>query len=110
MSNLVEEVARKLGGEAVLGQDVRSQADLALAVRRRLPLAVLDGLAQAGLSGQEIERFVIPPRTRGRRPAGRLARHELADQPQPPRRRRDHADAEPFELCWMRGCSSRSRG
>jgi putative toxin-antitoxin system antitoxin component (TIGR02293 family) len=67
MSAVVEEVARKLGGEAVLGQKVRSQADLAQAVRRRLPLVALKGLAAAGLTEQEIERFVIPQRTRRHR-------------------------------------------
>lgn len=69
---IVEEVARKLGGAAVLGAVVRSQADLASAVRMRLPLAALDGLARAGLSPREIERFVIPERTRRHR----AARHE----------------------------------
>jgi putative toxin-antitoxin system antitoxin component (TIGR02293 family) len=63
----VEEVARKLGGEEVLGASVRSQADLAAAVRNRLPLLALKGLSQAGLSDQEIERFVIPQRTRRHR-------------------------------------------
>jgi putative toxin-antitoxin system antitoxin component (TIGR02293 family) len=67
MSAVVEEVARKLGGEAVLGQQVRSQSDLAQAVRRRLPLVALKGLAAAGLTEQEIERFVIPQRTRRHR-------------------------------------------
>jgi putative toxin-antitoxin system antitoxin component (TIGR02293 family) len=64
---LVEEVARKLGGQSVLGRVVRSQADLALAVRSRLPLAALRGLSQAGMTDQEIERFVIPQRTRRHR-------------------------------------------
>jgi putative toxin-antitoxin system antitoxin component (TIGR02293 family) len=64
---IVEEVARKLGGHSVLGADVRSQADLALAVRNRLPLSALLGLSQAGMSDQEIERFVIPQRTRRHR-------------------------------------------
>ena len=67
MSAVIEEVARKLGGESVLGRNVRSQADLALAVRQRLPLVALKGLAQAGLTEQEIERFVIPQRTRRHR-------------------------------------------
>lgn len=67
MSAIVEEVARKLGGPPVLGRDVHSQADLALAVRERLPLVALKGLALAGLTDQEIERFVIPPRTRRHR-------------------------------------------
>jgi putative toxin-antitoxin system antitoxin component (TIGR02293 family) len=64
---MIEEVARKLGGQTVLGIRVGSQADLALAVRNRLPLAALKGLALAGLSEQEIERFVIPQRTRRHR-------------------------------------------
>ena len=64
---IIEEVARKLGGQAVLGTVVRSQADLALAVRNRLPLSALKGLSQAGLSEQEIESFVIPQRTRRHR-------------------------------------------
>ncbi len=66
---LVEEVARKLGGESILGTNVRTQADLALAVRNRLPLSTLAGLAQAGLSDREIETFVIPQRTRRHRAA-----------------------------------------
>ena len=67
MSTVVEEVARKLGGPAVLGGSIRSQAELALAVSNRLPLDALKGLAQAGLTEQEIERFVIPQRTRRHR-------------------------------------------
>jgi putative toxin-antitoxin system antitoxin component (TIGR02293 family) len=64
-----EEIACKLGGRSVLGANVRSQADLALAVRNRLPLSVLAGLAATGLSEREIEAFVIPQRTRRRRAA-----------------------------------------
>ncbi len=67
MSAVVEEVARKLGGLSVLGRLVRSQAELALLVRERLPLSTLKGLAEAGLSEGEIERFVIPSRTRRHR-------------------------------------------
>jgi putative toxin-antitoxin system antitoxin component (TIGR02293 family) len=67
MSMVLAEMARKLGGPEVLGGLVQSQGDLALAVRRRLPLAALAGLRQAGLSDQEIERFVIPQRTRRHR-------------------------------------------
>jgi putative toxin-antitoxin system antitoxin component (TIGR02293 family) len=51
----------------VLGTVVRSQADLALAVRNRLPLAALKGLSRAGLSEQEIEKYVIAQRTRRHR-------------------------------------------
>lgn len=65
--SVVEEVARKLGGKSVLGTIVRSQADLALAVRNRLPLSALSGLSQAGMTEQEIESFVIPQRTRRHR-------------------------------------------
>jgi putative toxin-antitoxin system antitoxin component (TIGR02293 family) len=64
---VVEEVARKLGGRLVLGTEVRSQADLATVVRNRLPLSALQGLARAGLTDQEIEKFVIPQRTRRHR-------------------------------------------
>ena len=64
---IVEEVVRKLGGPSVLGATVRSQADLALAVRNRLPLTALRALAHAGMSEQEIETFVIPQRTRRHR-------------------------------------------
>ncbi len=64
MSAIAEAVARKLGGPSVLGAPVRSQVELAEAVRRRLSL---DGLAEAGLSEGEIERFVIPSRTRRHR-------------------------------------------
>jgi putative toxin-antitoxin system antitoxin component (TIGR02293 family) len=64
---VIENVVRKLGGAPILGTDIRSQADLAMAVQRRLPLASLKGLSSAGLSEQEIERFVIPQRTRRHR-------------------------------------------
>jgi putative toxin-antitoxin system antitoxin component (TIGR02293 family) len=65
--SVIAEVVRKLGGAAVLGLNVRSQADLALVVSRRLPLRALNGLARSGLSEQEIERLVIPQRTRRHR-------------------------------------------
>ena len=67
MTGVVEEVVRKLGGASVLGRSVRAQADLASAVRDRLPLETLQGLATAGLSEGEIERLVIPARTRRHR-------------------------------------------
>ncbi|NEX00027.1 antitoxin Xre/MbcA/ParS toxin-binding domain-containing protein [Rhodopseudomonas sp. BR0G17] len=65
--SIIETVADKLGGKPVLGATVRSQADLAMVVRNRLPLAALQGLSRAGLSDQEIEQFVIPQRTRRHR-------------------------------------------
>lgn len=64
---VAEDIARKLGGAPVLGCEIRSQAELATAVRNRLPLIALKGLARAGLSEQEIEQFVIPQRTRRHR-------------------------------------------
>lgn len=65
----IEEVARKLGGQSVLGIAVRSQADLARLVRERLPLSSLRFMHESGISEQEIERFVIPQRTRRHRAA-----------------------------------------
>ncbi len=65
--SVIEEVARKLGGRSVLGSEVRSQADIARIVERRLPLASLKGLSSEGLSDIEIDRFVIPQRTRRHR-------------------------------------------
>jgi putative toxin-antitoxin system antitoxin component (TIGR02293 family) len=38
-----------------------------MAVRNRLPLSTLKGLERAGLSDQEIDKFVIPQRTRRHR-------------------------------------------
>jgi|SRR5664280_2001447 len=67
MAEIVETVARKLGGQAVLGSEVRSQADLARAVHKRLPLAALVGMSLAGLTNQEIDQMVIPNRTRRHR-------------------------------------------
>jgi len=67
MAEIVETVARKLGGQAVLGSEVRSQADLARAVHKRLPLAALVGMSLAGLTNREIDQMVIPDRTRRHR-------------------------------------------
>jgi len=71
-SDLLAEVARKLGGTKVLGVAIGSQADLAMLVRQRVPLAALDELARAGLSEREIDSLVIPQRTRRHR----AVRHE----------------------------------
>ncbi|MFN4089364.1 MAG: antitoxin Xre/MbcA/ParS toxin-binding domain-containing protein [Alphaproteobacteria bacterium] len=73
MAIVIDEVVRKLGGRDVLGRDVRSQADLALAVRNRLPLGALDGLKRAGVTEREIDRLVIPQRTRRHRAQRREA-------------------------------------
>ena len=66
-ATVIKEIERKLGGARVLGTEVRSQADLARLVQHRLPLAVLKGLSQAGLTDREIEALVIPQRTRRHR-------------------------------------------
>jgi hypothetical protein len=50
---VIQEVARKLGGQTVCGAVVQSQ-DLALAVRNRFPLAALAGLAQAAAADLEL--------------------------------------------------------
>jgi putative toxin-antitoxin system antitoxin component (TIGR02293 family) len=62
---LTRQVARKLE----LGEKISSEADLAAAVLRRLPLGALKGLAGAGFSETEIGALVIPPRTRRHRAA-----------------------------------------
>ena len=67
MSTVVEAVARKLGGTAVLGAKILSTLDLAQAIKRRFPLAALAGLTKAGFSDPEIDRLVIPQRTRRHR-------------------------------------------
>jgi len=64
---LVKKVSRKLGGREVLGTSIRSQADLSMAVRERIPVAALEAVRQAGISEQEIGTFVIPHRTRRHR-------------------------------------------
>lgn len=74
MSNATaEEVARKLGGPDILGMEVRSEAELAQAVRNRLPLRVIVRLREAGFDEDEIESYVIPNRTRRHRGDSLLA-------------------------------------
>lgn len=60
---IVETVAREFDKLPVLGSIVRCQTELALVVRKRRPLAVLQGQSKARLSDGEIEQFVIPQRT-----------------------------------------------
>jgi putative toxin-antitoxin system antitoxin component (TIGR02293 family) len=64
---VVESVIGILSRASALGHGSNSQAELARAIRERLPLSALTGLAEAGLSDQEIERLVIPSRTRRHR-------------------------------------------
>ena len=64
---VVEAVYRKLGGRGTLGQEIASEADLARVVLGRIPLAALAALQNNGFSDREIDRFVIPSRTRRHR-------------------------------------------
>lgn len=64
---VVEAVYRKLGGRRVLGQAVASEADLAKLVLGRIPLAALGAMQNNGFSDREIDRLVIPSRTRRHR-------------------------------------------
>lgn len=64
---VVEGVYRKLGGSQVLGREVASEADLAQVVLDRIPLRALASVQSNGFSDREIERFVIPARTRRHR-------------------------------------------
>jgi putative toxin-antitoxin system antitoxin component (TIGR02293 family) len=66
---IVESVYRKLGGRAALGEEVSSEADLARVVLQGIRLRVLDHVKRAGFSEREIERFIIPARTRRHRHA-----------------------------------------
>ncbi len=66
---VVDRVYRKLGGRAVLGEEVSSEADLARLVHRRIPLRVLAHVKRGGLSDREIGQFIIPERTQRHRRA-----------------------------------------
>jgi len=56
-------VFRKLGGRPGLGADVKSDADLARIVGRRIPLRALAHVKRSGFTDREIEHLVIPGRT-----------------------------------------------
>jgi putative toxin-antitoxin system antitoxin component (TIGR02293 family) len=75
---IVESISRKLGGREILGAEITSEADLARLVHRGIRLRALGHLKRAGFSEGEIERFVIPARTRRHRQAKRspLTREE----------------------------------
>jgi putative toxin-antitoxin system antitoxin component (TIGR02293 family) len=64
---IARSVYEKLGGRRILGQEVRSDADLARVVAARIPLRALDALRHSGFSEGEIDRLVIPARTRRHR-------------------------------------------
>ncbi len=65
---VVRAVFEKLGGRVTLGVDVASAADLARVVSVRIPLRALTYVERSGsLSPGEIQRFIIPARTRRHR-------------------------------------------
>ncbi len=51
----------------MLGREIASDADLVAAIVSGIPLGALHAVRQAGFSDREIERFVIPSRTRRHR-------------------------------------------
>lgn len=61
--SLAGAVASKLGGAAVLGARVTTEADLARAIERGLPTGAVDALKGHGITEGEAARFVIPRRT-----------------------------------------------
>lgn len=64
---VIRTVYAKLGGRRALGADVASEADLARVVVGRIPLKALEHVKRGGFSEREIERFIIPARTRRHR-------------------------------------------
>ena len=64
---LIDAVYRKLGGRRVLGREVMSEADLAQVVLARIPEPAVAAVQGSSFSDREIERVVIPARTRYRR-------------------------------------------
>jgi putative toxin-antitoxin system antitoxin component (TIGR02293 family) len=65
---MVMAVYEKLGGRSTLGTEVASTADLARIVSHRIPLRALAHVQRLGLfSDGEIQRFIIPARTRRHR-------------------------------------------
>jgi putative toxin-antitoxin system antitoxin component (TIGR02293 family) len=91
--NVIASIARKLGGPVTLGLEVRSQGDLARLVQDRIPLGALSSLVREGLSEGEVERFVIPARTRRHR-AARAERLTVEESDRAVRLARIQASAE----------------
>jgi putative toxin-antitoxin system antitoxin component (TIGR02293 family) len=59
----------KLGGERLIGVNVRSEADLIEVLDRGIPVDALSELTKGGLSAEEVERLIIPRRTLSHRKA-----------------------------------------
>lgn len=64
---VLKTVYEKLGGRRAFGVVIGSDADLARAVGKRLPLKFLSYLKNMGFSDREIGQFIIPARTRRHR-------------------------------------------
>src|SRR5437764_7286303 len=64
---IIEAVYRKLGGRRVLRTEIASESDLARIVLGRIPLKALSAMQESGFSDREIDRLVIPSRTRRHR-------------------------------------------
>jgi putative toxin-antitoxin system antitoxin component (TIGR02293 family) len=60
---------QKLGGEKLVGVDVRSEADFIAVLDRGIPLGALSELTKESLSAEEVERLIIPRRTLSHRKA-----------------------------------------
>jgi putative toxin-antitoxin system antitoxin component (TIGR02293 family) len=60
---------QKLGGEQLVGVDVRSEADFIDVLDRGIPLGALSALTEESLSAEEVERLIIPRRTLSHRKA-----------------------------------------
>lgn len=65
----VELAFEKLGGEELVGLEVRTEADLIKVLDQGIPLDALAELAQGGLSAEEVDRLIIPRRTLSHRKA-----------------------------------------
>ena len=68
-SSLARAVAEQLGGDSVIGHEVRSDADLVDAVEAGLRTDSLAALAKRGVTDQEVAALVINPRTLSHRRA-----------------------------------------
>jgi putative toxin-antitoxin system antitoxin component (TIGR02293 family) len=61
---ILEGIITRLGGRSALDEEIRSEADLARAIERRLPLRMLTAIERAGtLTRKEVHELVIPERT-----------------------------------------------
>lgn len=79
MVNELSAITEELGGEAVLGRDLRTQADLLALIREGFPQAVVEEVMRtSGLTLKELAASLdLSPRSlQRRRHQGRLARQE----------------------------------